>query len=99
MCVVYNIFHALSPGQSRKQGNIDRKHNVSAAMFETSNIAAETLCFLSMFPCLPISGNIVEETKLLPRKQQCMQAQALHKNSCELMFLTKCFLFCPRWET
>ena len=28
---------------------------------------AETLCFLSMFPCLPTSGNIVTETRFVSK--------------------------------
>ena len=34
------------------------------ALGKLGNIVAETLCFLSMFPCLPTWGNIVEQTKL-----------------------------------
>ena len=35
----------------------------SKALGKLGNIVAETLCFLSMFPCLPTWGKIVAETK------------------------------------
>ena len=47
------FFHQLSFDLSRPK-----------ALVKLRNIVAETLCFLSMFPCLPTSGNIDAETKL-----------------------------------
>ena len=45
----------------------------SKALGKLGNIAAETLCFLSIFPCLPTSGNIVGETKFASQllRKQC----------------------------
>ena len=37
---------------------------------ETAKIAAETLCLLSMFPCLSISGNTVAETKFASQEEK-----------------------------
>ena len=39
------------------------KGNQTKALGKLGNIVAETSCFLSMFPCLPTSGNMVAETK------------------------------------
>ena len=36
---------------------------VPKAVSELGNTVAETLCFLSMFSCLPTSENVVAETK------------------------------------
>ena len=38
------------------------------ALGKLGNIVAETLCFLSMFSCLPTLKNIVEETKFVSKE-------------------------------
>ena len=47
-------------------------------MFEYSklgNIVAETLCFLSMFPCLPTSDNVVAEIKFASQESKIVSQQ------------------------
>ena len=78
-----------------KRNKIFSSHSLKEdpkALGKVGNIVAERLCFLSMFPCLPTSRNIVAETKfLLPRKQKCLPTNL------ETFLLRKqCFLVCPQ---
>ena len=51
------------------------------ALGKLENIVAETLCFLSMFPCVPTSGNIVPETKFASHEEK-NASQQIQKHFC-----------------
>ena len=65
------------------------------ALGKLGNIA-ETLCFLSMFPCLPTSGNIVAGTKFASQEAKTLAKKVRYIFDVESMFPSlpiclKCF--------
>ena len=71
------------------------------ALGKLGNIVAETLCFLSMFPCLPTSGNIVAETKCAPQEVKMFPNKFRNIFVAETMFpsLPTCYRMFPARET
>ena len=68
---------------------------------ELENIVAETLCFLSMFPCLPTSRNIVADTKFTFHEAKMFPNKFRNIFVVETMFpsLPTRFQMCPTLET
>ena len=58
----------------------------SKILAKRGNIAAQTLCFLSMFACLPTTGNIVVEQCLLPGSKNVSQEIQKHFGGKEALF-------------
>ena len=70
-------------------------------MGKLGNIVAETLCFLSMFPCLPTSGKFVAETKFATREAKNV-SQQIQKHFCcgnDVSSLPTCFKLFQTRET
>ena len=63
------------------------------ALGKLGNIVAETFCFLSMFPSLPTTGNIVAETKFASREAKMFPNKFRNIFVAETMFpsLPTCF--------
>ena len=71
------------------------------AMSKLGNIVAEKLCFLSMFPCLPISRNIVAEKQFASQDAKMFPIKFRNIFVVETMFpsLPTCFQMFPTRET
>ena len=69
--------------------------------YDLGNAFAEILCFLSMFPCLPTSGNIVAETKFASQEAKMFPNKFRNIFVAETMFpsLPTCFQVLPARET
>ena len=63
------------------------------ALGKLGNIVAETFCFLSMFPSLPTTGNIVAETKFVFQEAKMFPNKFRNIFVAETMFpsLPTCF--------
>ena len=70
-------------------------------MGKLGNIVAETLCFPSMFPCLPTSGKIVAETKFASQEAKMFPKEFRNIFVAETMFpsLPTCFQVFPARKT
>ena len=71
------------------------------ALGKLGNIVAETLWFLSTFPCLPTSGNIVAETKFASREAKMFPNKFRNIFVAETMFpsFPTCFQMFSTRET
>ena len=58
------------------------------------NIVAETLCFLSMFPCFQHRETFWRKENLLPRNQKCVLANSKTFLKRDISICFQCFLAC-----